>query len=270
MPEVESGGARIHYEIHDETGGRGVPLLCIMGMGGSSKWWFPQVEGLRDRHRILTFDNRGVGRSDKPQGPYTMGQMAADALAVLDAAGVQRAHVMGISLGGMVAQHVALDAPERVSKLVLACTTAGGPTSVQPPAEVTSAFMSMGGMPMGDPRLLLEKLGWVIFPRPWLEQHRERVAELLEALAEEPAPMHALFGQLMAMVGHDTRARLPAISHETLVLSGDEDVLVPLANARILVEGIPNARLEVIEGTGHGFNLQAPEAFNRAVDDFLA
>jgi pimeloyl-ACP methyl ester carboxylesterase len=270
MPRVKSTDAEIQYDVHDETRGRGEALLCIMGLGGASNWWFPQVEGLRDSYRVITFDNRGVGRSDKPAGPYSMSQMAADALAVLDAAGANDAHVMGISMGGMIAQHVALTAPRRVKKLVLACTTAGGPTALQPNPEVLSALMAIGGMRPDSPAEMIEKLGWIVFPREWLAVRGRELVALLEANAMEPAPQHAFLAQVMAIAGHDTRGRLPEIQHETLVLTGDVDVLVPPANSRILSDGLPKATLHTIPGTGHGFNVQEPEAYNRAVKAFLA
>ncbi len=270
MPEVVSTGTRIQYDVYDETGGRGEPLLCIMGLGGASNWWFPQVEELRSTHRVVTFDNRGVGRSDKPTGPYTMAQLAADALAVLDAARCDSAHVMGISMGGMIAQHVALSHPHRVKKLILACTTAGGPTSAQPSQEVLSALMATGGMRPESPAEMIEKLGWILFPREWLATRGHDLIAMLAAHPSEPAPPHAFLGQVMAIAAHDTRSRLGEIPHETLVLTGDEDVLVPPQNSSILAEGIPRAKLQTIPGTGHGFNIQAAEAYNRAVRDFLS
>jgi len=269
MPLTRSGDAYIHYDIHDETGGRGDAVLCIMGLGGASNWWQPQVEDLRSSHRVITFDNRGVGKSDKPPGPYSMPQMAADALAVLDAAGVEESHVMGISMGGMIAQHVAITAPRRVRKLVLSCTTAGGPTGAQPEPEVLSALMATGGVRPASPREMLDQFGWILFPRDWLARHGGELVALLEANPVEPAPPYAFLAQLMAIAGHDTRERLSTIPHETLVLTGDADLLVPPQNSRILSEGIPRAKLHVIEGTRHGFNLQDAEAYNHAVRTFL-
>ncbi len=266
MPEIVRDGIRIHYDVH---GGDGDPLLCIMGLGGASNWWFPQVEGLRATHRVITFDNRGVGRSDKPAGPYSMAAMAADALAVLDAAGCESAHVMGISMGGMIAQHVALTEPDRVRKLVLACTTPGGAKTEQPAPEVLSALLSSGGVRPQDPREMLEQLGWILFPREWLADRAADVVAMLEANPTEPAPQHAFLAQVMAIAGHDTASRLGEIGHDTLVLTGDLDVLVPPGNSRFLAEGIPRAKLHVIPGTGHGFNLQAAEAYNQAVREFL-
>lgn len=265
MPEIVRDGIRIHYDVH----GGGDPLLCIMGLGGASNWWFPQVEGLGATHRVITFDNRGVGRSDKPAGPYSMAAMAADALAVLDAAGCESAHVMGISMGGMIAQHVALTAPDRVRKLILACTTPGGAKTEQPAPEVLSALMSSGGVRPQDPAEMLEKLGWILFPRDWLSERVADVVAMLEANPTEPAPQHAFLAQVMAIAGHDTTARLGEIGHDTLVLTGDLDVLVPPGNSRFLAGGIPRAKLHVIPGTGHGFNLQAAEAYNQAVREFL-
>lgn len=269
MAHASSDGIQLHYEVHDETGGRGEAVLCIMGLGGASNWWYPQVDGLRHRYRLITFDNRGLGRSERAPGPYTMSQMARDALAVLDAEGVERAHVMGISMGGMVAQHFALDFPERLQKLVLVCTHAGGPGSVQPSQEVLGALMANAGAAAAPLAERIDRLGWILFPRAYLAEARDELIADLSARAPEPAPAETFMAQLMAIVSHHTEPRLGQIRHPTLVLTGDEDVLVPPRNSEILARGIPGAKLVTLPGAGHGLNVQQPEAFNLEVAAFL-
>ncbi len=270
MPRVESHRAEIHYVVHDPSVDGLETLVCIMGLGAASNWWFRQVEGLCDRYRIVTFDNRGVGESDRPQGPYTMAQMVDDTLAVMDATETPRAHVMGISMGGMIAQNLVLTRPERVARLVLACTHAGGPNIEPPDAKVVNALTGRVGNLGVAVEEMLDQVGWTLFPEDFLRANGRELAAAMSAHAPRPPEPHGFIGQVMAIMGHNTRERLHEIEHETLVITGDVDVLVPPGNSKVLAEGLPKARLEVMEGCGHGLNMQSPADFNRRVDAFLA
>jgi 3-oxoadipate enol-lactonase len=244
---ANSQGVRIAYETH----GSGEPVLLIMGFGAPRQAWMVQIPALAERFQVIALDNRNAGESEVT--PHcTMELMAADAMAVLDAEGIGSAHVVGLSMGGMIAQHVALNHPERVRSLSLCTTTCGGPQAVQAAPDVLAGLMGLQGATLADPQVL-DKFGWILFPRD----------------VPRP-PMAAVQAQLMAILSHNTYERLPAIAHRTLVLHGTDDVLIPPDNANVLAERIPSSRLEWIPGSGHGFNFQEPHTFNRILIDFLS
>lgn len=260
MPIVRAGDADVFYEIR----GEGDPLLMIMGLAADSRMWMLQTPAFSASYRIITFDNRGVGRSSSPPGPYTMEQMAADALAVLDASGVERAHVLGISMGGAIAQHLALKAPERVGTLVLAATWCHR----NPYLDRMSALGRLIADSLGQEALVRASMLWLFTPRFFLE--RERVISALEqmALAFQP-PVSTFVNQTAAVAAHDVREQLAAVTAPALVLVGRQDILVPPELAEVLAASIPGATLRILDG-GHAFNVENAEEFNRTVLDFLA
>ena len=261
---ADSQGVRIAYEAH----GAGEPVLLIMGFGAPRQAWTVQIPALAERFRVIALDNRNAGESEVTS-TCTMPLMAADAIAVLDAEGIDRAHVVGLSMGGMIAQHVALEYPARVRSLALCTTTCGGPHSVQAGADVLAGLMGMQGANLADPQVL-EKFGWILFPRDWLAANGASLKTAMAPLLGIPRPsMAAVQAQLMAILSHDTHDRLPNIIHRTLVLHGTDDVLIPPGNANVLAERIPDSRLEWIPGSGHGFNFQEPDTFNRVLIEFL-
>lgn len=239
-----------------------------MGLGGSRLGWGEALlDPLSDAFDLLLFDNRGAGRSDKPDGPYSMAQMASDAVAVLDAAGVERAHVLGVSMGGMIAQHVALDHAERVAKLLLGCTFSGGKEAItasddileylSPPPEMSPLEAAMWGLPAG-------------YTPEFIERERSFLERRMNMLIAEPTPRACVDAQARAIrKTHRTFARLLEINAETLVLTGDRDVLVPPQNSDILAERIPNAHLEIIQGAAHSFWVSHSAETMRAVTEFL-
>jgi len=201
----------------------------IQGLGYGRWSWEPLVPGLAERYRVLWFDNRGIGDSDKPEGPYTARLMADDALQVLDEAGVERAHVLGASLGGMIAQEVAAGAPQRVDKLVLCCTTPGGAATVPMP-DVTVRLFSEAA-----------------------------------TLAPEVALRRFVENALAA----DAPAELIQITAPTLIVTGTEDNVVDPRNSDVLAERIPEAEVERIDNTGHLFFWEQPDACVRIISEFL-
>jgi pimeloyl-ACP methyl ester carboxylesterase len=237
--------------------GEGPPLLLIQGLGYARWGWEPVAEPLARSFEVLQYDNRGIGASDAPPGPYTVEQLAADALQVLEEAGVERAHVVGTSLGGMVAQELAFAAPERVDRLVLACTTPGGTASFPMP-EQTVRLMT-GGATL---RQFVEN---ALAPSP---DHRivERILRHREATAQ---PLEAWSAQAAAGATFDALDRIDRIASPTLVQTGDGDVVVDPRNSRLLADRIPGARLSVYEGCGHLFFWQEPERFAGELEEFL-
>jgi pimeloyl-ACP methyl ester carboxylesterase len=252
----------LHYEIS----GRGVPVLLVMGLGMTADAWWRTTPVLADSYRVIAFDNRGVGRSDRPPGPYTLAQMAHDAVAVLDAAGVDRAHVYGISMGGMIAQEVALRYPGRVRALVLGATTAGGESAVAPDEQTLSFLRRRPSMPA-------EEGAWASVPYVYSartrERHAERIGEDVVRRLATPLDPAGYLGQLAAASKHDCVGRLREVSAPTLVVHGLEDRLIPQANGRILADSIPGARLLLLEEAAHLYTTDEPQA-DREVLRFIA
>jgi 3-oxoadipate enol-lactonase len=241
--------------------GSGAPLLLIQGLGYARWSWEPVVPGLAERYRVLFFDNRGIGESDKPEGPYTAREMADDALQVLDEAGVQRVHVLGASLGGMIAQELATAAPERVDRLVLCCTTPGGADAVPMPEVTVRLFAQAAELePLVALRRFVENaLGDE--PAPALVENlfARRVAN-----PPDPAGWQAQAAAGAAFAGVDGEIAAP-----TLVLHGTADNVIDHRNASLLADRIPGARVELLPGAGHLFFWEQPDAFVRIVTEFL-
>jgi 3-oxoadipate enol-lactonase len=256
--EARSGDVRIAYEIL----GDGPPLLLCQGLGYTRSGWGPARELLAERFAVVCFDNRGIGESDAPAGPYTAAQLAADALAVLVAAGFERAHVVGASLGGMVAQEVALAAPERVDKLVLACTTPGGGHSFPMPAATVALFAQAALL---DP---LDALRRFVVNALAPDAPAELVEEIYRYRLANPPDLAGWQAQAAAGASHDAYDRLSQITAQTLVLHGTADNVVDYRNGELLAERIPNARLERVPG-GHLFFWEDPSRFVTLVKEFV-
>ncbi len=261
MPAVEANGVRLHHEL----AGEGPALLLIAGVGYGGWVWRRQVPALSEHFKTIAFDNRGVGASDKPETPYDIPLMAADALGLLDACDIERAHVCGTSLGGMIALQLALGHPERVDRLILCATTHGGLNVAFPEPEVIQ-FMAQRA---GTPEERYERGMQLAFSEGFCRHRAQEAAFIREEMGKNPQPDDAYQRQAYAPLHFDVEARLGEIDHPTLVLSGDADRAVPPENARRLAERIPNAKLHLFEGAGHLCFIEQPEAFNQAVIDFL-
>jgi pimeloyl-ACP methyl ester carboxylesterase len=247
------GRTRLHWE----STGEGDPVLLIMGLGlGGGAWW-RTVPVLARRVRVLTFDNRGVGRSQAFSYAYTTEAMADDAVTVLDAAGVERAHVYGISLGGMVAQALALRHPQRVRSLVLGATSPGGPRAVRPEPEVSAFFRRRLRM---EP----EEAAWESVPINYgprcRAEHFERIEEDIAQRLAHPFSRNAYRAQLFAAAWHNTLSALPRIAVPTLVVHGRLDRMIPVGNAQLIADRIPGARLRILEEAGHLYPTEEPDA----------
>jgi 3-oxoadipate enol-lactonase len=236
-----------------------------MGLGMTLGAWWRTVPVLTRSFRVLTFDNRGIGRSDGSPLPYTVAAMAGDAVAVLDAAGEERAHVYGISLGGMIAQEVVLRHPERVRGLVLGATTPGGNLGVPAGEDTLAFFRRRGEMPA-------EEAVWASVPYNYgpdtRARHAQRIGEDIAQRLRFPIEPEPYVAQLGAAMGHDAHNRLGAIEAPTLVVHGEADVMVPPGNGALLAEGIPGAQLSLWPGAGHLYPTDEPRA-DAAVAEFL-
>lgn len=267
MPFAHVSDISIYYEV---LGDSGSPIVLINGYSCTKvDWDLSQLQRMASRHRVVILDNRGVGQTDKPSTLYTMRGFAADVIGLLDALAIDRAHIMGVSMGGMIAQHVALDYPERVLGLVLGCTAAGEPGKIFPisPSNEVVEFLAR---PSSGDRAKDNRDAWpVIYSRQFIEgNHAYLEAHLQDSLEYPESPLYALQLQLEAILNtHDTLHRLSDIRHPTLVQTGLLDVMIPPGNSRILADRIPNAHLIEYPGAGHGY---LDEVGSTAVDDILS
>lgn len=255
-------GTRIHYETF---GASGPWVVLIQGLGLSSRFWFDLPERLVNDSptcRVVILDNRGVGRTDRPGGVYKMADMADDVAAVLDDVGADRAYVVGISMGGMIAQHVALRHPKRVEGLVLLATMPGFPHARLPSPRTLATLLSI---PLTARRSAGVALSRILLPK----KHQHRARELMwrwpAALAAEPTHPRAFFAQLGAVLRHSTGFRLHGIRCPTVVVTGEDDILVPPKNSHFLAKKIPRATLEVLPDVAHGVPLADERVVHRAL-----
>jgi 3-oxoadipate enol-lactonase len=263
MPNaLATDGTRLHYEVFGRRDGE--PVLLIQGLGVDARGWMMQRRAIGARFRVVAFDNRGSGRSDKPDGPYSMLGLADDACRVLDAADFDSAHVMGASLGGVVSQHLAVLHPERVRSLVLACS---GCRHQRWRRELFEEWIEAANE-RGMRALAQENARWLVGPRSL--RRFWPLFDLLGPLAIS-APRHGFVAQIRAILDadDDLRESLREISVPTLVIVGSQDILTPVGDSEELVELIPGAELVVVRGAAHGFMVEAFRPFNEAVLEFL-
>ena len=259
MPTVNIAGTDLYYERR----GAGEPLLLIQGLGGNSLHWGEGfLGGLEDGFELVLYDHRGAGRSATLDGEHTIADLATDAVGLLDALAIDTAHVVGISMGGMVAQDLVLQAPERVRTLTLGCTFPGGPDATM--TDMTVVGMLAEAVLSGDQERKMRVGYEVMIAAEYAEQ--EGAYELYSELAAQyPAPIPVLMAQLSAIMGHDTSRRLPEVQAPTLVIHGTEDRLMDVSNGELIARLIPGARLELLEGSGHMFFWEQPERSARLV-----
>lgn len=266
MPFVPVDGCKIWY---DSAGESGPPALFVMGFAGRGTAWGPQIEGLRRGHRLAWMDNRGIGRSDRSVGVLSMRQMAADAVAVLDALGWAQAHVVGVSMGGMIAQEIALGHRERVRSLTLMATHAGGPTAFLPPMAGLGHFLSTWQI---SPKRRVEAMMKLLYPADYLERaDREDIAARLgREFADDVSPA-TLLSQTAAVATHNTRARLHLLEGlPTLLVRPGRDILIDPRHIDELHKRIPGARLLHLPEAGHGFIYQCRDVVNKALMEHFA
>ncbi|MBC8446955.1 MAG: alpha/beta fold hydrolase [Chloroflexi bacterium] len=259
---IEANGQKLYYEIQ----GEGEPLVIISGLAGDITGWGLQIEAWKEHFQVIAYDNRDAGRSSRAAAPYTLVDMAEDAAAVLDGLGIASAHVMGASMGSMIAQELALAHPDKVRKLVLVCTM----------AQMVRYRLSF-----------VDPWKWIVDNDPqaeilpahiitWCMTHDfQQNAEVVDTMIEQmlaapyPQPPEAFGRQAAALSGHDALERLGGITAPTLVIVGDQDLLTPPWNGRQVAAAIPGARFQILEGGGHCLFWEIPDKFNQAVIEFL-
>jgi 3-oxoadipate enol-lactonase len=260
MAVVDVDGAKLYWE----ESGEGDPLLLIQGLGYSAAMWHRVIPAFEARYRVIRYDARGIGRSDVPEGPYTIELVAADAMAVLDAAGVDRAHVLGISLGGIVAQEVALTYPARTRSLTLLATHPAGTAAEWPGQEVLTMLAERATLPFEEAVRVSLPYGYAPTTDP------ELIEEDIALRLAIPTCGEGYERQLYGGIGYPgTHDRLSQIAVPTLVVTGDQDRMVPPANTDILAEAIAGAQRMVIAGAGHILITDATDALTDAVLRFL-
>jgi pimeloyl-ACP methyl ester carboxylesterase len=255
MPFARNGALKLRWESF----GEGPAVLLIGGQGMTVDGWWATIPVLSRSFRVIAFDNRDTGGSSRSPWPYSVAQMARDAVAVLDAAGEQRAHVYGISLGSMVAQEVGLRHPDRVQALVLGASSAGGFAAYKPsPTSLAQTFLVRAGG-MGP-----EEAEWAAVPYTYAEKtrrlHPERIAADIAHRVSSPPERLAFMHQAAAVASHDAYARLNGMTAPTLVVHGEQDVFVPPANALVLAERIPGAQLRLWPDASHMYTIDEPQA----------
>ncbi|HVX33089.1 MAG TPA: alpha/beta fold hydrolase [Solirubrobacterales bacterium] len=253
MPKAGVAGTELYWE----RSGAGEPLLLIQGMSGTHlTWGEPFLSLLRPHFDCVVFDNRGIGNSDEVEAPFTIADLAADALAVMDAAGFETAHVLGISMGGMTAQELALAHPDRLRTLTLGCTYPGGPGSSLIAAEDAEPLLEALGSGNLDRAL---RAMYEVNLSPGFRTDESRFADFTAMAKALPARQRTVQLQIGAIGGHDTQARLGDIAAPTLVIHGTEDKMIPFANGKLIASLIPGAHLEILDGVGHMFWWEQPD-----------
>lgn len=258
MSFLENQGTKIYW---DEQG-HGEPLLLIMGLGYPSTLWHRARPALSQRFRTIAFDNRGIGLSDVPPGPYSIATMASDAAAVLDVAGVTRAHVFGVSMGGMVAQEFALCYPEKTHSLILGCTSPGGPSAVRAESKVADILFTRG--------MTVEQAREAIIPYIYdAATPRERIDEDMRLRRRWLPSVAGYTAQLQGILAWQSYSRIAQIKAPTLVIHGQSDALVPSGNGELIAQQIPRAKFVLLEHASHLFLTDQTEAALEAIFEFL-
>jgi pimeloyl-ACP methyl ester carboxylesterase len=261
MPIAEVNGQRLHYEVH----GDGEPLLCVHGLACDTLAWLPQLEAFAAAHRTVIFDNRDVGRSSMAEPGYETADMARDTLALADELELDTFHLLGVSMGGAIAQAIAIQAPERVRTLTLAVTWSGSSAYSRRLSEVWGARVRQVSREQHIDELMLLSQSEEFFDNP------DMVAFIRTAMIDNPHPQppEAFCRQLEACGRHDTRDRLGTLTMPTHVIGAERDILVPIWKSEEIASLIPGAKLTVLPRAPHGTSLERAEEFNTTVLAFI-
>jgi 3-oxoadipate enol-lactonase len=267
MTTAKVGDINLYYEDQ----GKGEVLVLIPGIGCDSTYWFRQIPVFSKEYRVIAIDNRGTGRSDKPEIPYTMEMLAADIAGLLDSINVGTAHVFGHSMGGMIAQHFALGYPKRVRTLILGATVCGGSHWVKGTLDAAfNASMAPDHLSKLTIKEICQETLSFEFTQEFIDNNPALIERHITEKIRYPAPPYVGAMQGQAVAGHNTYDRLPEIKVPTLVIAGDADGLFSVENSRLLASKIPNAELVVLKNAAHSFHIEAAEEANKTVLSFLS
>lgn len=264
MSKVKVEDIEIAYSVE----GSGEPVMLIEGFTRVKESWRLQVEGLMKDFKIVTFDNRGVGETTVPTEPFTIADMAADTVGLMDALGIDSAHIFGVSMGGLIAQILALDYSDRVKKIALGCTTHGGRHAVQPAKDVMDVLAKASDATIPAEENIRMRVP-IIFSQRFIREEPERLEEFIQSsLQFMPTPEGAA-GQMGALSIFNVKRRLGEIQCPVLVITGSDDRMMPPENSRLLYEGIAGAELYMVDGAGHSFYFEKADEVNRVLIDFF-
>jgi 3-oxoadipate enol-lactonase len=261
MGIAEVNGQTLYYELH----GDGEPLLCVAGLTCDTLVWIPQIQAFAGAHRTIIFDNRDAGQSSMADGDYEIADMAQDALGLADHLGLDSFHLLGVSMGGAIAQEIALAAPERVRTLTLAVTWPSGSAYTRQTAKVWSARVAQIPLEQHVDELMLLNHSERFFEQP------EMVEFIRTAMLNNPHPQppEAFARQVGASSRHDARDRLGSLTMPTHVIGGEYDILIPVWKSREIASLVPGAKLTVLPEAPHGLSVERAEEFNALVLDFI-
>lgn len=264
MPKVKVNDLNMYYEIH----GEGYPFLMIRGLSSDVyRWPLRLIKEMSKSFKVVLFDNRGAGRTDKPDIEYSIKMMAEDTTGLMRCLNIENAHVLGYSMGGSIAQEISLSFPEKVKKLILCSTGCGGPESI-PASEKVREGLTSTREGLSDDELLRNWLP-VYFPKRFIQNNPDEVEEYVRRSLIAPIPPYAYARQLQAVISFHSFERLKDIKSPTLVISGKEDILVPHENSILLAENIPGAKLSLLDNLGHGLFTPDPMLIAELITDFL-
>ncbi|MBN1857380.1 MAG: alpha/beta hydrolase [Dehalococcoidia bacterium] len=254
--------------LYYEVSGKGQPVLLISGLGGNAEMWLRQAEQLAEKYQVIRFDNRGAGRSDAADGPYTIQMMAADSVQLLDALDITTAHIVGSSMGGMIAQEVAIQYPDKALSLTLIATQCGGPHAFGAEEENATALRELATIDMTPQERARAWVPFTLSPE-FRESNPDMVEEYVKITGQYPCSTDALRAQWSALMGYDSWERLQYVVAPTLILQGSQDKLVPPENADVLGVRIPDAEVVFIEGAGHSLAFESADRVNELMMDFF-
>ncbi|MFW9975218.1 MAG: alpha/beta fold hydrolase [Candidatus Thorarchaeota archaeon] len=266
MPYATVGEIDIYYEIH---GPENAPPLVLIGGWASYRWiWFRQIQAFKEKYRCVVFDNRGAGKSSKPDYPYTIKMMANDTVGLMDALHIKDAHILGMSMGGLIAQQIAISYPEKVRSLILSSTHFGGSNYI-PMDDKTMVLLIALPTETISMEQAREMRYRATFSTQFLKENKS-VIEQIDAWAEKlPTPLYAQIHQSSATSGFDSESELKKITAQTLILHGANDRAVPTKNGELLAKRIPNSRLKIIEDASHFVIIEKYDEFNKEVMSFI-
>src|ERR1700752_2922412 len=262
MPKAAVNGLELYYEIK----GDGEPVVLIPGFAAGRWIWFKQTDDLSRNFRVIIFDPRGVSASDKPEGSQTIALLADDVAHLLQTIGISSEHIVGASFGGFVAQEFALRYPWMTRKLVLCCTSSGGPNHIVPAPETLLALASTKGL-NSEERMRANLL--LAFTPEFVKSQEAEVDHIVRLRATNDVPEHIYLSQLQAAMNLNVESNLAEINRPTLVLCGDADVIFPVQNSLNLAARIPGAMLHIVKGGSHTFFIEQAGEFNQLVTKFL-
>jgi pimeloyl-ACP methyl ester carboxylesterase len=264
IPTINSNGINLYYEIH----GDGKPIVMIMGLSANIDWWTPEfLKAIADRFKVIIFDNRDAGRSEKSKEEYAIKTFADDTIGLIDELGIERAHFLGVSMGGMIAQEIALNYPERVKKLVLCSTNCGNPKSKLPSQEVLDVLMQE--KPDITPEEIVEDTIPLLFTEEYRNSHPNEVEEAKENMLKAPIEPEAYRRQVNAILKFNSGRSLKKMEIPTLIIQGKKDILVPPENAEILSDLIPNSEVRFFDKSAHAIFSHETEEVKNVILNFL-